>query len=132
MFKIKTKVDYGLMIMCELAKRPGQVVSLSPIAKKLKISSIYLIQISQLLARAGLISSREGSQGGYVLERPASKISLLEIIEALEGGIKVRCAVASDKCCPNSEGCELRNIWTDVLGDLKSVLRDRSLASLVK
>ena len=55
MLQIKTKTDYALLIMLELAKQPGEIVPLSGIAKKIGISSVYLAQLAQSLTRAGLI-----------------------------------------------------------------------------
>lgn len=132
MFQIKARIDYGLMIMFELAKNPTETIPLSGIAKKMKISSIYLIQIAKLLSSANLIKSKEGAKGGYFLARPAQDISILEIVEALEGKIGIRCRNQSLVSCPHLDKCEMKSIWNDILVDLKGVLRNRSLASLIK
>lgn len=132
MFQIKARIDYGLMIMFELAKKPTETIPLSGIAKKMEISSIYLIQIAKLLSAADLIKSKEGAKGGYFLARPAKHISILEIVEALEGKIGIRCRNQSPITCPHLELCELKSIWSDILVDLKGVLKKRSLASLIK
>ncbi|QQG52534.1 MAG: Rrf2 family transcriptional regulator [Candidatus Falkowbacteria bacterium] len=130
MFQIKTRVDYGLIIMLELAANDSSPLSLTGLAKRLKVTSAYLIQISQPLTKAGLIKSREGTKGGYTLAKPAGKISLLAIFEALEGDIKRRC-VSLDGKCPNAKDCKARGPWDIVLDDIKSALGKRSLASLV-
>jgi len=131
MFQIKTRVDYGLMIMLELARQPKKTLSLSGLAQRLNISSAYLIQISQSLTKAGLIKSREGVQGGYILARPAGQISLLSIIEALEGAISTRC-LSGEKHCPGFSGCRVRGVWDFIIADIKTVLKKRTLASLLK
>ncbi|MFA6416779.1 MAG: Rrf2 family transcriptional regulator [Patescibacteria group bacterium] len=130
MFQIKTRVDYGLIIMLELAANDNSPLSLTGLAKRLKVTSAYLIQISQPLTKAGLIKSREGTKGGYTLAKPASKISLLAIFEALEGNIQRRCISLNGKC-PNAKDCKARGPWDIVLDDIKSALNKRSLASLV-
>lgn len=132
MFRLKTRTDYGLMIMVELAKSQPEIVSLSGLAKNLKISSIYLIQISRALSRAGLIKSREGSRGGYFLARPAAKISVLEILETLDGPISPRCLSDHEKACPGASNCHLPLIWAHILGDIKLSLHKKTLASLLK
>jgi len=131
MFQVKTRVDYGLVIMVDLAKNQKSPRPISGLAKKLKVSSAYLIQIAQSLTKAGLISSREGVNGGYNLTRVASKISLLEIFEALEGNIKKRCSSLPGKC-PHASDCEVKGPWDIILNDVKSILSKRSLASLIK
>lgn len=130
MFQIKTRVDYGLIIMLELAANDNSPLSLTGLAKRLKVTSAYLIQISQPLTKAGLIKSREGTKGGYTLAKPAGKISLLAVFEALEGNIQRRCISLNGKC-PNAKDCKARGPWDIVLDDIKSVLNKRSLASLV-
>jgi Rrf2 family protein len=130
MFQIKTRVDYGLIIMLELAANDNSPLSLTGLAKRLKVTSAYLIQISQSLTKAGLIVSREGTKGGYTLAKPANKISLLAIFEALEGNIQRRC-ISLDGKCPNAKDCKARGPWDIVLDDIKLVLKKRSLASIV-
>lgn len=129
MFQVKAKVDYGFMIMQELAARPQAVTPLSIIAKRMGVSSVYLIQIARSLSRAGLIKSQEGAHGGYYLAKPASRISLLEIVEALEGKIEPGCALDREGSCPNHQGCHIINIWQTVIPDLRAVLAKRRLSS---
>jgi len=127
MLRLKVKVDYGLMIMIELAGHPDEIVSLSGLAKNMHISSVYLIQIARSLIRAGLIKSKEGAGGGYFLSRSADKISILEIIEALEGRSYIRGNEISAKF-----HCYKQSAWGEILSDIKKVLKKKSLSSLLK
>lgn len=131
MFQISSKIDYGLLIMLDLARRPGLVQPLSPLAKHLGVSSSYLSQIAKSLHKKGLIKSREGVKGGYYLARPAEKIEVLEILEALSGKMKVRCAHGEAKACPHFKQCGLKSAWPILLDDIKQSLSKRSLASLL-
>jgi len=131
MFKISAKTDYGLLIMLELARYSGQIVPLSPLAKVLGVSSPYLSQVARSLQKAGLIKSREGAGGGYYLSRSPESINILEVLEALSGEIKVRCAHSSNKACPHFQNCGLKSAWPILLGDIKKSLDKRSLASLL-
>lgn len=131
MFQISAKTDYGLLIMMTLAHRSGSIEPLSPLAKHLGVSSSYLSQIANSLQKAHLIKSKEGVKGGYYLARPASKISVLEILEALSGKMKVRCAHGEAKACPHFKQCGLKSAWPILLDDIKSSLTYRSLASLL-
>lgn len=132
MFQIKARIDYGLMIMFELGKNEGQIMPLSVIAKRMGVSSVYLSQISNKLIKAGLIKSKEGVGGGYFLARPAQEVSVLEIVEALEGKIKIRCHNKENDNCPHLSQCEMKSIWGGILFDLKKVLQGRTLASILK
>lgn len=132
MFEIKAKVDYGLLIMTELAKNPHELTPISVIAKQMDVSSSYLSQIAANLVQAGLIKSREGSQGGYSLTKVPSRISVLEIIEALDGYIESSCTLDKGDGCPHAAGCHVRGAWEEILPDLKIVLKKRSLSSLLQ
>jgi len=121
MLQIKAKIDYGLMIMVELAGHPGEITSLSGLAKTMQVSGVYLIQIARSLARAGLIKSKEGAGGGYILTKPADEISLLEIMEALDG----------DGGDPKFH-CHLQGAWGAVVDDIKKVLEKKNLSSLLR
>jgi Rrf2 family protein len=130
MLQIKTKTDYGLLIMLELARHPEDFVPLSAIASKIGISSVYLAQLAQSLVKAGLIKSREGSRGGFCLVKTPNDINLLHIIEALEKGPELKCSI-NGQVCAHSASCSLPSIWSGVLTELKDVLRKKTLATLL-
>ena len=125
MFQANAKIDYGLMIMTELAENSGRLISLSGLAKKLQVSPVYLIQIARSLARAGLIRSKEGAGGGYALTRPADQISLLSVIETLDNHRSGGAATAKFRC--HNQGA-----WGQVVGDIKEALEKKSLSSLLR
>ena len=131
MFQISAKTDYGLLIMLTLARQSGQITPLSPLAKHLGVSSSYLSQIAKDLTKAHLINSKEGVGGGYYLARSAEQIRILDILEALSGKMKVRCAHGEAKTCPHFKQCGLKSAWPILLDDIKSSLAKRSLASLL-
>ena len=84
--KLSTKGRYGLRIMVDLAiHSTGEHVSLSSVAERQKISSNYLEQVISSLRKAGLVKSVKGAQGGYLLANKPSKISVGEVLRALEG-----------------------------------------------
>ncbi len=132
MLQIKARVDYGLQIMLGLAETPQNILPVSKIAKRMGVSSVYLIQIAQSLFKAGLIKSKEGAHGGYYLAQVASDISILQILEALDGKIELTCAINKDAHCPQMASCQVRNIWGKILPELRDVLKNKSLAYLLK
>ncbi|MFA5155256.1 MAG: Rrf2 family transcriptional regulator [Patescibacteria group bacterium] len=126
MFQGKAKIEYGLMIMTELAAQPGEYVSVSNLAKKSQISSIYLIQIAKSLRRAGLLNSKEGAHGGYMLTRPADQISLLSIIEALDNSLG---QAGGDG---QKFSCHHHGAWNLIAATVKQKLAEENLASLIR
>ena len=80
------KGDYGVRAVLDLAERYGQgPVQSESIAKRQEVSEAYLDQLLTMLRRAGLVRSVRGPRGGHELARPASAISLLDVLSALEG-----------------------------------------------
>ena len=86
-----TRAEYGVRVMVELARRGAdgehECVSLSEIADGDGLPLAYLEHLAARLRRAGLVESRRGARGGYLLARPAKDISMAEVVEALEGSI---------------------------------------------
>ncbi|MCS7264594.1 MAG: Rrf2 family transcriptional regulator [Armatimonadetes bacterium] len=86
--KVSTRAWYGLMAMVELGLRERQGrVQVREISESQGIPEEYLEQLMLSLKRAGLVRSQRGVRGGYVLARPASQITVREILEALEGPV---------------------------------------------
>ena len=77
-------VEYALRAMVQLAKEAPAACTTQQIAKKTKVPAAYLAKVLQSMRRAGLILSRRGVGGGVSLARPADKISLLDVIDAVE------------------------------------------------
>jgi len=133
MFNISTKSDYGFIVMLELARGYGRgLLSLSEIAKKRKLSSGYLVQILQPLIKAKLIISKEGKGGGYKLAKSPQAISVLEIIEALEGkAALVKCLKQGSNCCAGFAACDAKKVWGIIAKDIQEMLKEKTLEDLV-
>src|SRR5271155_5059392 len=83
-----TKAEYGVRVMVELARRAGEnPVPLAEIAAHDGLPLAYLEHLVARLRKAGLVDSRRGSRGGYLLARPPAEITMAEVVEALEGSI---------------------------------------------
>jgi Rrf2 family protein len=87
LLKLSEATALGLHAMV-LAARAGEPVSVSAIAGELRASEAHLAKVLHTLARAGLLASKRGPGGGYVLTKPASQITLLDVYEALEGPVR--------------------------------------------
>ena len=133
MFTIKTKVDYGLILMLELANKYNKgFLPLSAVLTERNISTNYLTQIAQYFLKSGLIVSREGSGGGYKLSRPPKQISVLEILESIEGhDISIKCLSRKKEQCSCDDKCHTRKVWQEIVGDMKLVLNKKSLGDLI-
>ena len=87
--RVSTRVEYGLVALADIAinSERGETVSSADIAERQNISQKYLEQIIIGLRQGGFVKGLKGSRGGYVLSRPADKIYLSEILNALDNNI---------------------------------------------
>jgi Rrf2 family protein len=141
-----TKAEYGVRVMVELARRAGEcpdgaesVVPLAEIAEHDGMPLAYLEHLVARLRKAGLIDSRRGSRGGYLLARPAAQITMAEVVEALEGSIApIECIsqgpdggiVCSRESDPDHV-CPTKLLWTRVRGSIVRTLQETTLADLL-
>lgn len=126
--KITSKSHYGVQVMADLAKGWGQgPLPLSVIAQSERIPHDYLEQLMIPLRRYGLVKAQRGTRGGYLLSRQPEKITIGEIIQALEGEMApVACVSKTGKIiCPTEKFCQSKKVWekiqTNVLAALNSV-----------
>lgn len=134
--RISTRGEYGLRALMEIGARTRSAVSLREIARRQGISLAYLEQIMPLLKAAGLVKSRRGAHGGYILSRPPEEISLYEILIALGESLDVKECLTDDlpeeEMCPSSGHCAVQEVWMDMRDALTFTLRRRTLASVIK
>ncbi len=135
-----TKAEYGVRVMVELARRAGDdPVPLAEIAAHDGLPLAYLEHLVARLRKAGLVDSRRGSRGGYMLARPSSEITMAEVVEALEGSIApIECisqaADGSIVCSRESSPehvCPTKLLWTRVRLSIVNTLRETTLADLL-
>jgi Rrf2 family cysteine metabolism transcriptional repressor len=139
-----TKAEYGVRVMVELARRAGEraggnPISLAEIAAHDGLPLAYLEHLVARLRKAGLVDSRRGSRGGYLLSRASSEITMSEVVEALEGSIApIECiSEASDGtivCSRESDpqhACPTKLLWTKVRYAIVRTLQETTLADLV-
>ena len=115
--KLSTKGRYGLKAMYDLALNYGdEPVSLKSIAERQGISENYLEQLMANLRKAGLVRSIRGAYGGYLLSREPSKITVGDVLRALEGPIGlVDCVLEQDAVkCLKYEKCITRTVWEKI------------------
>ena len=136
-----TKAEYGVRLMVELGRQAGeQPVALSAVAEAERLPLSYLEHLVAKLRNAGLVTSTRGAHGGYRLARPASEITMDQVVEALEGQIapmecfhetpegKVLCSHETD----GDQACATKLLWTRVQGGVARALSGTTLAELVE
>ena len=133
--KISTRGEYGVRAMVALARNYGAgPMSIAAVAQDATVPPAYLEQLIAPLRRAGLVESKRGAQGGYVLSRPPAAIRVGEIYRVLEGPVAPMDCVSedpADQTCPLIEGCETRPVWLKVRDAMAEALDSTTLADLV-
>src|SRR3954451_4621845 len=135
-----TKAEYGVRVMVALARRDGEApISLAEIAEDDGLPLAYLEHLVARLRKAGLVDSRRGARGGYLLARPAQEITMAEVVAALEGSIApIECITAdpdgSVVCSRETDpdhACRTKLLWTRVRFSIVRTLQDTTLSELV-
>lgn len=131
MLHLTRKADYAIRGMVYLAMRSRRSLSsLGEIATDVDVSLTLLAKIFQQLGRHGLVSSSRGTSGGFLLGRAPENITLLEIVETVEGPIIMnRCLVDQGSC--NRDGfCTVHPVWKEVQNKMKDILSHVTLKDL--
>jgi Rrf2 family iron-sulfur cluster assembly transcriptional regulator len=131
--EISRRTDYGVRVILDLASlHDGERASTQEIAERQNIPAPFLAKIVSQLSTSGLVETYRGAGGGVMLARPAAEINLLEVIEALDGPIRLnRCAIEPD-ACPREEKCPVHDIWVEARRDLAQMLTSVTFDSLAE
>jgi Rrf2 family protein len=123
MLRLSKKADYALMAMKHLALRADRgSASAREIAEQYDIPVELMAKVLQRLARKELLVSQQGTRGGYLLARPATRISVADVIEAVDGPLAVTACEATEENCDQYSKCNIRDpLWR---------IKDRILAAL--
>ena len=134
--KLSKRGEYGLKALMALATNDSDtdVIQIRDIAEREKIPIKFLEQILLTLKNAGMLASRKGSSGGYYLAKPASEITLGQIVRTLDGPLApIHCVsqMAYERCvCDDEETCGLRLTMLDVRNAIADILDNTTLADV--
>ncbi len=124
--------DYAVRAMIHLACLPeGSTALRSEIAEAQKIPGSFMAKILRRLVRARLLNSSRGVKGGFCLAKPASEISMLDILEAIEGPLSLTRCVPDPRGCEWSSECPAAAVWSNVQGAVRDILANADLETLV-
>ena len=130
--EISRRTDYGIRVIMDLTTLPESArASTQEIAARQNIPAPFLAKIVSRLSLSGLVITYRGAGGGVSLARPASEISLLHVIEALDGPVRLNRCVIEPSACPRDEHCPVHHIWAKAQSELTSLLSDTTFDDLV-
>ena len=130
--KISTKGRYGLRILMDLALHQSEKPRLiRDIAKSQQISEKYISRLVIALRRAGMVRSVRGVNGGFHLAMKPETITLLDVIEVMEGPLSIVDCVSKPKSCTHSADCAPREIWCKLNEDIRGLMSGVTLADVL-
>ena len=130
--QITRQADYAVRAILHLAQvKNGERTSTSTIAKEQGIPPSFLAKIISQLSITGLLHTLRGARGGVTLARDPGEITLLDVIEAIDGPIKLNECVGDHGVCMFDLDCPLRSVWCHAQEELVARLRNTDFAQLL-
>src|SRR6185295_2459342 len=130
MLRLSKKADYALLAMGHLAAHADRNASARELAESYDIPAELLAKVLQKLVRARLLASHQGIRGGYGLGRPADRISVADVIQAIDGPLTVTACSDADHSCDQYAKCNIRDPLWRIKDRIVSALAATSVADL--
>ena len=131
MIKVSRLADYAITILCTLAAQTG-TTSATELAEISQISNATVSKLLKLLAKAGLISSSRGAQGGYALSKSPASISVGDVMAAIDGPVALTECATTDSDCSRKLCCNMQDNWQVINGLVDQVLQQFSMQDMMK
>ena len=132
MLRISRLTDYGTVVLAHLAGEPDAVCSAAEVSAATGIALPTVSKLLKSLARAGLVNSTRGANGGYQLAREPADITAANVIDALEGPVSITECSSHDSHCDFEQVCNVGNAWRRINVAIRHALDDVSLVDLLK
>jgi FeS assembly SUF system regulator len=131
MLRVTKLTDYASVVLTVLATDTDAVLSATGLAERAGLEATTVAKVLKPLAQAGLVQAFRGVNGGYRLARAPSEISLVEIVEAIEGPLAMTECSIHDGHCEIEHSCGARANWRRINDVVADVLRKISLADML-
>ena len=131
MLRVTKLTDYATVVLTVLAARPGEILSASDLAEQSGLETPTVAKVLKPLAQAGLVEGLRGVHGGYRLSRDAADISLIQIVEAMEGPLAMTECSQSESQCGIAHQCGARANWRLINDVVADALRGFTLAQMI-
>jgi Rrf2 family protein len=129
--QITRQADYAVRAVLHLARNGDTRTATSMIAEEQRIPPSFLAKIVSQLSIAGLLHTSRGARGGVTLARAPKEITLLEVIEAIDGPIQLNECVGDSGSCSFDADCPLRPVWCNAQEELVNRLKGTNFADMV-
>lgn len=131
MMRLSKLTDYAVVMMVHMGQTDGRVFSAAQIAEETGVPAPTVAKLLKELARADLLISIRGANGGYRMDRTPEEVSIAEVVQALEGPIALTaCVDGADDNCTVESLCGMRGNWNKVNTAIRTALEGVSLAEM--
>jgi len=119
--------------MIHLAGQPAHTrASRADLAEAAECPEQFLSKVLQSLTRAGLVVSHRGNTGGFELPISRQEVSVLDVVEAIEGPVRLNLCLTADQACARQGWCPAHSVWTEAQRAMAEVLRKASIRDLAQ
>ena len=130
--KLSTRGKYGLYAMYYLALHQGEGPQTLHSIASMGVPEQYLEQLLGSLRRAGLVRATRGAGGGYHLAKPAGQVTLLDIVDAMEGPVELSECTCPGQTCDRADTCPVRWVWQQTTDAINAELRKIKLSDMLQ
>ena len=124
--------EYGLVALQTMVSEPDRVWKVPEICERADIPEQYTRKVLRMLVEAGILDSSRGPAGGFSLARDPARVSLAEIIEAIDSGPRFDLCILGFKDCDEKNPCALHHLWAPIKTSALRMLDERTLVDLGK
>jgi Rrf2 family protein len=128
---VTRETDYAVRTVIYLARERDRNASVTEIAHAMHIPKSFLAKILQRLVRHHVLQSMRGVNGGFMLAKKPSEITLLAVMEAIQGPAGINVCAIDAKRCRMSSTCSVHPIWVDIRKEVERRLKKQTIANLV-
>ncbi|MEJ2684052.1 MAG: Rrf2 family transcriptional regulator [Candidatus Sulfobium sp.] len=129
--QITRETDYAIRCVLYLAGKRGSVTMVDEISREKSIPKSFLAKILQKLSKSGIVRSYRGVRGGFELARDPEEVSLLDVMEAVQGPVAMNACALDESVCSLSSSCSVHPVWVEVREEVEKLLRKKNFSSFM-
>ncbi len=128
--QITRETDYAIRCVDYLSGKWGSVTMVDEISREKCVPRSFLAKILQKLTKAGIVRSHRGVKGGFELTRPPKEVTLLDVIEAVQGPVAMNVCALDEKMCGFSGSCAIHPVWIEIRREVEKMLKKNNFEKL--
>jgi len=128
---VTRKTDYAVRCILYLAQEDDLIANVAEVSRAVHIPKTFLAKIFQKLAKAGLVESILGMNGGFRLAKKPADTSLLDVMTAIQGPVGINVCAVNSKKCGRSSTCSVHPVWVELRKEVNQRLQEQTIAHLI-